>query len=489
MGNSMSGIWLNIGCGKIHLSGFVNMDIEQPYDKKLDARKGLPYTDQTVNGIYSEHFFEHLTQAEGLRFLRECRRVLKPDGIVRIAMLDLDDVINRYVSEDWRGDGDMFKLGYDWVSNRCEMLNIGMREWGHKHVYNEEELTRIAQMAGLEPTRRCEHGKSDTPEFVGRETRNSSKLIMEFTVPDRAVTPAPLISILIPAYRATWFQQALHSALSQTYQKIEVIICDDSPNEDIENIVKTASISDSRLKYFRNEPPQGCLGNFLNCFSLAKGEFIKFLNDDDLLAPTCIEKMLHVFEQHPSVTLVTSYRKRIDPAGNGLSDNAATRLLSKKDCELEGITCANAIIRFRLNFIGEPTTVMFRKSDLAWVKPNLASFGGMQAVGNGDVAMWLNLLGRGNAFYISEQLSSFRIHAGQRQNQTSIQLAEQQTWQGFLAHSHRLGLRENHAGFFIKVRTNGQKKYSRLYLTHPQILWRRLKRFITILTRKMQPGK
>src|SRR5882672_9376986 len=79
---SMSGIWLNIGCGKEHLSDFVNMDMARPYDKKLDARKGLPFADRTVEGIYSEHFVEHLTQEEGLGFLRECRRVLKPGRVV-----------------------------------------------------------------------------------------------------------------------------------------------------------------------------------------------------------------------------------------------------------------------------------------------------------------------------------------------------------------------------------------------------------------------
>lgn len=457
------------------------MDIEQPYDKKLDARKGLPYPDQTVDGVYSEHFFEHLTQAEGLGFLRECRRVLKPGGVVRVAMPDLDAFVRRYMSEDWRGDGDMFKLGFDWVANRCEMLNLGMREWGHKHLYNEEELIRISQMAGLEPIKRCEHGKSDTPEFVGRETRNGSKLIVEFTVPDRTVSAAPLVSVLIPAYRATWFQQALQSALAQTYQNIEIIICDDSPNDDIEKIAREAANADNRVNYFRNDPPEGPLGNFLRCFSLAKGEFIKFLNDDDLLAPTCIEKMLHAFKEHPSVTLVTSYRKRIDETGKELSDIPATSLLSKKDCVLEGISCANALISLRTNFIGEPTTVMFRKSDLAWVKPHLATFGGASAVGVGDMAMWLNLLGRGNAFYIAESLSSFRIHAGQRQDESLVRAAGEQALRGFIFHGQRLGLMTTPIDWKIKTRTavDGQWGVIRLdrYRTVKAGIVRRFRRY------------
>lgn len=455
----MSGIWLNIGCGKKHLNGFVNMDIEQPYDKKLDARKGLPYSEQIVDGVYSEHFFEHLTQAEGLGFLRECRRVLKLGGVVRVAMPDLDEVVGRYVSADWRGDGDMLKLGFDWVANRCEFLNLGMREWGHKHLYNEEELVRIAQMAGLEPMKRCEHGKSDTPEFVGRETRNSSKLIMEFTVPDRAFDGAPLVSVLIPAYRVTWFQQALQSALKQTYQNIEIIISDDSPNDDIQQIVKLAIQSDARITYIRNEPPLGPRGNFLNCFSRAQGEFIKFLNDDDLLAPTCIEKMMQAFRMHPSVALVTSYRKRIDEAGKELNDIPATRQLTKTDCEMEGVSCASVLISLGTNFVGEPTTVMFRKSDLLWVKPHLATFGGASAVGVGDMAMWLNLLGRGNAYYIAEPLSFFRIHDGQRQNAPGVRELGLQALAGFVFHGRRLGLMTHSGKLRIKKRSFGDMRW------------------------------
>lgn len=448
----MSGIWLNIGCGKKHLNGFINMDVVKPYDKKLDARKGLPYPDSTVDGVYSEHFFEHLTQAEGLGFLRECRRVLKPGGVVRIAMPDLDELVRRYGAEDWRADGDMFKLGFDWVANRCEMMNIAMREWGHKHLYNEEELIRVAQIAGLRPVKRFDHGISDTNEFVGLETRNSSKLIMEFVVPDRSVSNMPLVSVLIPTYRATYFQDALNSALAQTYKNIEIIVCDDSESNLIEEIVNKAKKDDQRLRYVRNDPPEGGLGNYLKCFSEARGEFIKFLNDDDLLEPGCIEKMVAIFKNYPSVVLVTSYRKLIDEHGKSLDDIPATRKLCKHDCEIEGISCANALISGQLNFIGEPSTTMFRKVDLEWIQPHFMTFGGMLAVGAGDVAMWLNLLSQGNGYYITEPLSSFRIHSLQRQNEPNIKEQGVRTWQGFVFHGHRLGLVKPSSIWSIKVR-------------------------------------
>jgi glycosyltransferase involved in cell wall biosynthesis len=377
-------------------------------------------------------------------------------------MPDLDELVRRYVSEDWRGDGDMFKLGYDWVINRCEMLNIAMREWGHKHLYNEEELMRIALCAGLDPIKRCKHGQSEITEFRGRETRKGSKLIMEFTIHDRSIVNAPLVSVLLPAYRATYFQQTLQSVLLQTYKNIEIIVCDDSPNKDIEIIVKQAMKSDSRLKYNRNEPPEGGLNNYLKCFSIANGEFVKFLNDDDLLLPNCIERMINVFRQRPFVTLTTSYRKRIDETGNELPDDPATRILSKQDCELDGISCANALILLQNNFIGEPSTVMFRKSDLAWMKPHFMTFGGMVAVGAGDIAMWLNLLSRGNAYYISEPLSFFRIHDEQRQKQPQIRAAVINTMKGLVIHGKRLGLVKSRWVWFIKAKNSDSNHWGKL---------------------------
>lgn len=54
-----------------------------------DLAKGLPYTDHTVPAVFSSHFFEHIRRDEALSLLRECRRVLKPNGIIRICVPDL----------------------------------------------------------------------------------------------------------------------------------------------------------------------------------------------------------------------------------------------------------------------------------------------------------------------------------------------------------------------------------------------------------------
>lgn len=75
---------LNLGCGGNILEGWEN------HDADLDITKPLPYADGSVSFIFAEHVCEHVTTHEFLRFLDECRRVLKPRGKIRLCMPVLD---------------------------------------------------------------------------------------------------------------------------------------------------------------------------------------------------------------------------------------------------------------------------------------------------------------------------------------------------------------------------------------------------------------
>jgi predicted SAM-dependent methyltransferase len=73
---------LNIGCGPYKDAGVINIDknpVWEP-DLVLDVRKGLPYEDNSVDGIKAWHFIEHLDKDEIVGFLAECYRVLKQKG-------------------------------------------------------------------------------------------------------------------------------------------------------------------------------------------------------------------------------------------------------------------------------------------------------------------------------------------------------------------------------------------------------------------------
>ena len=87
---------LNMGCGKVKFPGCVNIDIEPGADLAIDVRKGLPFDDNSVDFIHSEHFLEHLTFEESEKVCREFLGCLKKEGVLRIAMPDLDYLIEKY---------------------------------------------------------------------------------------------------------------------------------------------------------------------------------------------------------------------------------------------------------------------------------------------------------------------------------------------------------------------------------------------------------
>ncbi|HTP97783.1 MAG TPA: glycosyltransferase family A protein [Casimicrobiaceae bacterium] len=225
----------------------------------------------------------------------------------------------------------------------------------------------------------------------------------------------PLVSILIPAYNEPFFGACFDSALAQTYERIEIVICDDSPGTGIEALARTRA-SRFPVRYERNATRRGPRGNFTRCFELARGEFVKFLCDDDLLAPTCVAKLLDAFRNAPDIALATTARQRTDAEGRPLADQPATVPVVAEDSVIAGYTLANAMIFAGLNTVGEPSTTLFRKTELLGQAPEYFRFGDEAGHGIIDLITWAALLLRGDAVYLRERLSSFRNHPGQRQH-------------------------------------------------------------------------
>jgi predicted SAM-dependent methyltransferase len=170
---------LNLGCGEVHLEGWVNIDVEsEKADLKHDLRKPIPCGDNTVDFIYSEHFIEHLTAREGVELLRECRRVLRPGGVVRVATPSLDYLLFRYFFF-WKWRRWYKKYGYTWIKTRAEMINICFRDWGHQYLYNREELERRMREAGFTKMSRQRSNRSSYADLKNLETRKESRLIVE----------------------------------------------------------------------------------------------------------------------------------------------------------------------------------------------------------------------------------------------------------------------------------------------------------------------
>ena len=175
---------LNVGCGTDYKQGWINIDNNSDNNiKKLDLnwdlRNPLPFKENSVDFIFNEHLIEHLTVDEGQTAIKDFMRVLKPGGVLRIATPDLGLAVEHYVKLPIDKDPTLKRYKLTFIETRAERLNLAMREWGHKWLYDAEELKRRLQQAGCKNITQCKLRKSKHKSLQNLETREESVLIME----------------------------------------------------------------------------------------------------------------------------------------------------------------------------------------------------------------------------------------------------------------------------------------------------------------------
>jgi predicted SAM-dependent methyltransferase len=157
---------LHIGAGQRHLDGWINIDNQKlpGVDRVLDVRRGLPFSN--VQSIFAEHFLEHLSLDDGLAFLRKCRSVLRPDGILRLSTPNLTWV----VASHFRGDG----VDPEGAFADCVGLNKAFHAWGHRFLYNRGSLALVLRSAGFSEVGFRAYGESPHPELRNLEGHERS---------------------------------------------------------------------------------------------------------------------------------------------------------------------------------------------------------------------------------------------------------------------------------------------------------------------------
>ena len=91
---------LNLGCGQCKRSGWINIDFQSSSPDVLayDLRLGIPFADATFDIVYHSHVLEHFSRAQGAFFIKECFRVLKPGGLLRVVVPDLENITRAYIA-------------------------------------------------------------------------------------------------------------------------------------------------------------------------------------------------------------------------------------------------------------------------------------------------------------------------------------------------------------------------------------------------------
>lgn len=116
---------LNVGCGRRFHPSWTNIDLEScaPEVREHDITKGLPFEDNYFDGVYHSHVLEHLDPRDGESLLDECFRVLKPQGVLRIVVPNLEQIATLYLSyhrQAWAGEKGA-GVNYRWM--KLELLD------------------------------------------------------------------------------------------------------------------------------------------------------------------------------------------------------------------------------------------------------------------------------------------------------------------------------------------------------------------------------
>ncbi len=166
---------VHFGCGYHRLAGWINVDLDRSsqVDVIADLRQGLPFKSGSIDYIHSEDFVDQLALEQALGFFRECYRILKENGTMRVLTPNLYQFAKRYVA----GDRGLLKLWDEQVGlplkirTLAEVFNLGMRLGGHTFLYDAETLVHVLEGVGFEP-RKVSYNSSRESELRGLDIRS-----------------------------------------------------------------------------------------------------------------------------------------------------------------------------------------------------------------------------------------------------------------------------------------------------------------------------
>lgn len=238
------------------------------------------------------------------------------------------------------------------------------------------------------------------------------------------------LSVCIPTYNGESFlESCLDSLQHQTFTDYEVIICDDASTDHTWEILERFAEQDDRYRIYRNPTNLGLVGNWKRCLELAQGEWIKFLFQDDTLAPECLAAFSeHLNPDHPLIFCRRSFDMAdiVAPEVKAHYDHLPSleTLFPQRQFIPAAEIIETVLTRTRQNFLGEPTACLLHRS----VFDKYGNFN-EHLVQFCDFEYWIRVGIHAGIVYIPEILATFRIHgastsAGNRQRFRSEYLDE-----------------------------------------------------------------
>lgn len=157
--------YLNLGCGLNYIDGYINADFFNGFrfwkknllkrEWESDFRYPLNCSDNTFDGIFTEHTVEHFYPDDVKKLLAELFRVLKPDGLIRITVPDLEKYIDFYNKEHKNIQLNKFKEHY---STGCSAIRNATQNYFHFSTWDFEELKKNLEEVGFKSVKKMEFG-------------------------------------------------------------------------------------------------------------------------------------------------------------------------------------------------------------------------------------------------------------------------------------------------------------------------------------------
>jgi predicted SAM-dependent methyltransferase len=171
---------LNWGCGKHPRPGWINSDAADwlGVDHVGDIREGLPVEEDSIDYAVGVHSLPEIPYDDLLSALHELKRVLKPGGILRLALPDIDKGIEAY----HRGDRDYFLVPDEDAKSISAKFIVQTIWYGHTRTpFNHDFIEELLLKAGFARVHRCAFGQtaSPFPEIVTLDNRERESLFVE----------------------------------------------------------------------------------------------------------------------------------------------------------------------------------------------------------------------------------------------------------------------------------------------------------------------
>jgi glycosyltransferase involved in cell wall biosynthesis len=217
------------------------------------------------------------------------------------------------------------------------------------------------------------------------------------------------ISVCLPVWNGSKFlEQSIESVLSQNFGNFELIISDDASSDESRDILRSFERKDPRIRLVLNDHRVGLFENYNRCITKATAPIVKLFAQDDRLLPHHLGEVMRAFRCEPDLALISTAKRLINIDGELLrGDDLISPVDHFDDASnrtLDGNLVAKRLLETGQNFIGEPSTVSFRKPDKEVLfDPSFYHVG--------DLEYWLRLLTRGRFQFLPQVLCEFRRHA------------------------------------------------------------------------------